>query len=183
MSDEKAKTVELHVEAIVSRLADDKFSTEARWVGVIVANGAIFESELEGVYSAVLRLGYKESKFAFNAIQNFKSRRDTITSAIKHFYSGTEIERAWTETLSTIKKANEIRNRIAHAEWAEDPETGKLQIRRHVIESNGYSRVKDVYPDYNLRNNAEYIARASAQLQELQKLVRSGRIQRKEDDL
>jgi hypothetical protein len=166
--------------SVASRLADDTFSEHARWIGIIVANGTILESELEGVYGAILGLGYHESKIAYYAIQNWVTRRDTISASITHFYPDTEIEKQWKALLDDLKSAYRMRNAAAHAIWAEDPKTKELQMR-HTNVSGIYSHPKSIISVNNLKQNANLIAGTGGKLNQLQALIRSNSIHRKKD--
>ena len=95
--------------SINTRLADDKFSEHARWVGIALANSAVLESELEFLYSQVLGLDWLQSKIAFYAIQSHIARINTISSAIHEFFPDTEVETEWKNLLPSIKNANKKR--------------------------------------------------------------------------
>lgn len=157
--------------SVTSRLADEKYADHARWIGVIIANWSILESELEGIYRVVLGLDYDRSKINFYAIQNWVTKRDIISATLEHLYPATSILKDWKDVQSELKKATEMRNNAAHAIWAESPINKTLQMRR--THSQGvYSRPKKSYSVNNLRQNAQYIAAVAGKLNLIQQQMR-----------
>ena len=158
--------------SIYSRLREDKFQEHARWIAIIVAEWAVLESELEGVYGAVLNLEYHRSKIAFYAVQSHPAKRDIISAAIEELFHGTAIEKMWKDLQNDLRSASKIRNRIAHAIWAEHPTRHELQMRSTNV-AGTYSQPRKLYQISSLRNNAADIASVAGRLNEIQAATRA----------
>ena len=156
--------------SVFSRLRDDKFCGEARWIGIVMADWTVLEAEMEGVFRVALNLDYDRSKIAYYAIQNLAARRDMISAALEEFHKNSGADMAWKQLLPDLKKGAEARNRCAHAIWAEHPKTGVLQMRT-TISKGVYVRPRKRYSINNLRQSANLIASVAGRMNQVQQLL------------
>ncbi|MBC8288039.1 MAG: hypothetical protein H8E42_11255 [Nitrospinae bacterium] len=155
---------------IFSRLNDQGFSEHARWIGIIIGNGALLESELELLYSQVFKLEYHRSKILFYSMQHTLSERKAISAGIKEFFPDTEILSAWNAIQNSLEMAINKRNLVAHAVWAEDPKTKELQFRKTHV-GKRYKNERELYSVDKLEKIATEIAEVSGKLNQISTML------------
>lgn len=126
-----------------SRLADDHFSEHARLVGIIAAQSAVLEAEIEMLFSIFIGARYNQAKIIYYAMVSLQPRLNIIQGLISDNYSGDEeVCKAWNALRRKIDRVNGDRNRCVHAIWAENPQTHALQ--RRTTHSNGHYERKRI---------------------------------------
>lgn len=119
-----------------SRLKDDQFSAQARAVGIIAAQGAILESEIEMLFGVLLGTRYNQSKITYYAMLSLPPRLNIVRSLIDDNHSSDEaLNTRWNDLRRKIDLVSGERNRCIHAIWADNPKTHALQ--RRTTHSNG----------------------------------------------
>jgi len=123
-----------------SRLADDQFSEQAKLIGIITAQGAVLEAEIETLFSILIGARYNQAKIIYYAMMSLPPRLNIIQSLISDNYSGNEeLKNSWKVLRRSIDSATGERNRCVHAIWAENPQTHALQ-RRNTHSNGNYER-------------------------------------------
>lgn len=123
-----------------TKLTDDQFADHARLIGIITAQGAVLEAEIETLFGVLMGVRYNQSKIIYYAIMSLPPRLNIIQSLISDNYCGNEeIRNHWNILRRSIDNAIGERNRCVHAIWADNPKTHALQ-RRGTHSSGNYER-------------------------------------------
>lgn len=123
-----------------SRLADEQFSEQAKIIGIITAQGAMLEAEIEMLFSILIGARYNQAKIIYYAMMSLPPRLNIIQSLIFDNYSDNkELKKSWKVLRTSIESATGERNRCVHAIWAENPQTHALQ-RRNTHSNGKYER-------------------------------------------
>ncbi|MDB5862087.1 MAG: hypothetical protein JWQ76_5776 [Ramlibacter sp.] len=119
-----------------SRLADAQFSEHAGLVGIVAAQGAVLEAEIEMLFGTLIGSRYNQGKIIYYAMISLPPRLNMIQGLLSDNYDGNdELHKKWHDLRREIDRANGERNRCVHAIWAENPATRNLQ--RRTTHSNG----------------------------------------------
>ena len=95
-----------------SRLADDQFSEQAKLIGIITAQGAVLEAEIEMLFSILIGARYNQAKIIYYAIMSLPSRLNIIQNLISDNYSGNEeLKKSWNILRRSLDSAIGERNR------------------------------------------------------------------------
>lgn len=158
--------MDTHVQAW-SRLADSQFSEHARLIGVIAAQGAVLEAEIELLFSTLISARCNQAKIIYYAMISLPPRLNIIQSLISDNFSGDEeIGKTWKDLRCNIDRVSGDRNRCVHAIWAENPQTHALQ--RRTTHSNGnYERKRIDMSIEDLRKISVDLALVAGQVNQL----------------
>jgi hypothetical protein len=156
-----------------SRLADAEFAEHARQVGIVTAQGAVLEAEVEMLFNIVLGSRYNVSKIIYYALTAINQRLNIIQSLIADNFDGdAEIADEWGKLRNAIDNAIGNRNRVVHAIWAKSPTTGALQ-RRSVVSRGAYRREKVDVSISDLEAIASELAEVAGRVNQFASRVRA----------
>ncbi|UPT63915.1 MAG: hypothetical protein M0D54_05055 [Hyphomonadaceae bacterium JAD_PAG50586_4] len=140
-----------------SALQDEKFCEHARWIAIVIATWQRIETQLSILYALLLKLEYRHSLIAWHAIQNHRTRIQTISSALHEFVRDEKILEAWKDIQPDIKKAKSLRDTFAHAQWEPNPKKNHvLEMRSTYVEDRIIEKTV-LYPLNNIKANAAQV--------------------------